>query len=187
MTWRRAQMVLPSAQGMPVAKIAEVTFTFQRIKAWKTSRDPDHAAWKARAEHQYATVDGEVTPDDGESYVFFCLDEFARSTSGLTRDGPAGRTRRTAQGSRAGNPAPPAGDLHPPVRVRYLFAAYDLGKDKPYGHIKPKKKRTRFLEFCRYPHGFYPPKICIAIVLDNFTPHLTTKKERGTDHVSHKQ
>jgi hypothetical protein len=26
-TWRRAQMVLPSAQGMPVPKIAEVTFT----------------------------------------------------------------------------------------------------------------------------------------------------------------
>ncbi|MFE7276913.1 helix-turn-helix domain-containing protein [Streptomyces sp. NPDC057623] len=26
-TWRRAQMVLPSAQGMPEAKIAEVTFT----------------------------------------------------------------------------------------------------------------------------------------------------------------
>jgi transposase len=27
MTWRRAQMVLLSAQGMPVARIAEVTFT----------------------------------------------------------------------------------------------------------------------------------------------------------------
>lgn len=27
MTWRRAQLVLLSAQGMPVAKIAEVTFT----------------------------------------------------------------------------------------------------------------------------------------------------------------
>lgn len=26
-TWRRAQMVLLSAQGMPVAEIAEVTFT----------------------------------------------------------------------------------------------------------------------------------------------------------------
>lgn len=26
-TWRRAQMVLPSAQSMPVVKIAEVTFT----------------------------------------------------------------------------------------------------------------------------------------------------------------
>ncbi|MGY1399138.1 helix-turn-helix domain-containing protein [Streptomyces sp. SS10] len=33
-TWRRAQMVVLSAQGMPVAKIAEVTFTSaDRIRA----------------------------------------------------------------------------------------------------------------------------------------------------------
>jgi hypothetical protein len=52
-----------------------------------------------------------------------------------------------------------------------------VGKDKLYGHIKPKKNRTRFLEFCRYPRSLYPPKIRIAIVLDNFSPHLTTKKD----------
>jgi hypothetical protein len=34
--------------------------------------------------------------------------------------------------------------------VRHLFAAYELGEDKLYGHIKPRKTRTRFLEFCRY-------------------------------------
>jgi transposase len=166
-TWRRAQMVLLSAQGMPVAKIAEVTFTsanrvrdvihnfnadgfdclypkykggrprtftlperreikkiaksrpaehslpfstwslarladflvaegvvddisheglrvllreegvsFQRIKTWKTSRDPDYAAKKARVEHLYAIADGEVIPEDGEPEVVLCLDEF---------------------------------------------------------------------------------------------------------------
>src|SRR4051812_30462790 len=37
-TWRRAQMVLLSAQGMPVAKIAEVTFT-----------SPDRVRDRARA------------------------------------------------------------------------------------------------------------------------------------------
>lgn len=152
-TWRRAQMVLLSAQGMPVAMIAEVTFTspdrvrdlihnfntdgfdslypkykggrprtftlperreikkiakskpaelglpfstwslakladfllaegvvddisheglrallreegvsFQRTKTWKTSRDPEYAAKKARVEHLYAIADGEVIP-----------------------------------------------------------------------------------------------------------------------------
>ncbi|WP_229812072.1 helix-turn-helix domain-containing protein [Streptosporangium pseudovulgare] len=166
-TWRRAQMVLLSAQGMPVRKIAEVTFTsadrvrdvlhnfnaegfealypkymggrprtftlperreikkiakskpvehglpfstwrlakltdflvaegvvddisheglrvllrkegvsFQRIKTWKTSRDPDYATKKARVEHLYAIADGEVMPEKGESEVVFCLDEF---------------------------------------------------------------------------------------------------------------
>jgi transposase len=166
-TWRRAQMVLLSAQGMPVAKIAEVSFTsddrvrdvihnfntdgfdslypkykggrpktftlperreikkiakskptehdlpfsawslskladflvaegvvddisheglrillreegvsFQRLKTWKTSRDPDYAAKKARVEHLYAIADGEVIPEDGEPEVIFCMDEF---------------------------------------------------------------------------------------------------------------
>src|SRR6266851_2499161 len=156
-TWRRAQMVLLSAQGMLVAKIAEVAFTsedrvrdvirnfnadgfdslyprykggrppkftlpqragikkiaksrpaehglpfsrwslskladflvaegvvddisheglrellraenvsFQAIKTWKTSRDPDYAAKKARVEHLYAVADGEVIPVPGE-------------------------------------------------------------------------------------------------------------------------
>ncbi|MET7460238.1 helix-turn-helix domain-containing protein [Nonomuraea sp. NPDC005501] len=167
MTWRRAQMVLLSAQGMPVVKISEVTFTspdrvrdvihnfnadgfdslypkykggrpstftlperreikkiakskpaehglpfstwslakladflvaegvvddisheglrgllreegvsFQHIKTWKTSRDPDYAAKKARVEHLYAIADGEVIPEEGEPEVVSCLDEF---------------------------------------------------------------------------------------------------------------
>jgi hypothetical protein len=40
--------------------------------------------------------------------------------------------------------------------VRHLFAAYELGGDKLYGHIKPRKTRTRLLEFCRYLRSFYP-------------------------------
>jgi transposase len=88
-----------------------------------------------------------------------------------------GRTRRTAQGPRPGAPAPPPGDLHPPARRQAPVRAYDLGKDRLYGHIKPKKNRTRFLEFCRYLRSLYPPQIRIAIVLDNFSPPLSTKKD----------
>jgi len=43
--------------------------------------------------------------------------------------------------------------------VRHLFAAYELGEDKLYGHIKPRKNRTRFLEFCRYLRSLYPPGV----------------------------
>jgi transposase len=69
-----------------------------------------------------------------------------------------------------------------PHGVRHLFAAYDLAKDKLYGHIEPTKNRTEFLEFCRYLRSLYPPRIRIALVLDNFSPHLTTKKDtRGGD------
>ncbi|CAG7599752.1 hypothetical protein E143388_04786 [Rhodococcus opacus] len=166
-TWRRAQMILLSAQRMPVAKIADVTFTsadrvrdvihnfntdgfaslypkykggrpetftlperreikkiakstptehdlpfstwslskladflvsegvvddisherlrvllreegisFQKVKTWKASRDPDYAVKKARVEHLYAIADREVVPEPGEPEVVFCLDEF---------------------------------------------------------------------------------------------------------------
>lgn len=50
-TWRRAQMVLLSAQGMPIAKITEVAVTSpdrvrDLIHDFNTSRDPDYAAKK---------------------------------------------------------------------------------------------------------------------------------------------
>ena len=34
--------------------------------------------------------------------------------------------------------------------VRHLLAAYELGEDRGYGHVKPRKTRTRFLELCLY-------------------------------------
>jgi transposase len=61
--------------------------------------------------------------------------------------------------------------------VRHLFAAYELGEDKLFGHIKPRKTRARFLEFCRYLRSLYPLATRIAIICDNFSPHLTTRKD----------
>ena len=55
--------------------------------------------------------------------------------------------------------------------VRHLFAAYELGEDKLYGHIKPRKTRARFLEFCRYLRSLYPPATRIAVVCDNLATH----------------
>ncbi|MFI1785141.1 IS630 family transposase [Streptomyces rubiginosohelvolus] len=266
-SWRRAQMVLLSAQGMSVAKIAEVSFTsddrvrdlihnfntdafdslypkykggrprtftlperreikkiakskptehdlpfstwsltkltdllvaegvvddisheglrillreervsFQGLKTWKPSRDPDYAAKKARVEHLYAIADGEVIPEDGEPEVVFCMDEFGplnlmshpgrqwAERGGKHKDPDREpRRRRRATYNRYGG-------------VRHLFAALDLAKNKLYGHIKPIKKRTQFLAFCRYLRTLYPPTVRIAIVSDNFSPHLTTKR-----------
>jgi len=61
--------------------------------------------------------------------------------------------------------------------VRHLFAVLELGEDKLFGHIKPRKTRTRFLEFCRYLRSLYPPSVRIAIICDNYIPHLTTRKD----------
>jgi transposase len=62
--------------------------------------------------------------------------------------------------------------------VRHLFAAHDLGRDRLYGHIKERKTRTRFLEFCRYIRSLYPHEVRMAIVCDNFSAHLTTNRDR---------
>jgi transposase len=61
--------------------------------------------------------------------------------------------------------------------VRHLFAAYELGEGKLFGHVKPRKTRGRFLEFCRYLRSLYPPATRIAIICDNFSPHLTTARD----------
>ncbi len=62
--------------------------------------------------------------------------------------------------------------------IRHLFAACELGEDKLFGHIKPRKTRARFLEFCRYLRSLYPLSTRIAIICDSFSPHLSTPKDR---------
>jgi hypothetical protein len=84
--------------------------------------------------------------------------------------------------------------------ARHLFAALELGENKLFGHIKPRKTRARFLEFCRYLRSPYPSSARIAIICDNFSPHLTTRRDGrigaqftalryfaldGTDHPGH--
>ena len=61
--------------------------------------------------------------------------------------------------------------------MRHLLASYDLSTDRLYGHVKNRKGRTEFLGFCRYLRSLYPAGVRIAIVLDNFSPHLSTKTD----------
>ena len=62
--------------------------------------------------------------------------------------------------------------------MRHLLAGYDLSTDRLYGHIKKHKGRTEFFTFVRYLRSLHPPNVRIAIVLDNFAPHLSTTKDR---------
>ena len=156
--------------------LREEGVSFRRMKTWKASRDPNYAAEKARVEHLYAIADGEVVPEESEPDVIFCLDEFGP----LNLQPHPGRQWAERGGRHKDpdrEPRPRRRATYPrPHGVRHLFAAYDLAKDQLYGHIKPKN-RTRFLEFCRYLRSLHPPEIRMAIVLDNFSPHLTTKKD----------
>ena len=235
-TWRRAQMVLLSAQRMPVAKIAEVTvaspdrvrdvlhnfnadgfdslypryaggrppkFTlpqrqqikqlalsrpadhdlpfsvwslskladflvaegvvddisheglrlllrdedvsFQAVKTFKASTDPDYDAKTTRVLELYAIADGLTAPGPGDPTIVFCVDEFgplnlqphpgrqwAPVARGKGDPAASRRRRRRATYTR-------------PHGVRHLMAGLDLSRDKLYGHITRRKGRTQFL------------------------------------------
>jgi hypothetical protein len=54
----------------------------------------------------------------------------------------------------------------------------DLSRDRLYGHVKPRKRRGEFLVFLRYLRTLYRPGVRLGIVLDNFSPHLSTRSDR---------
>jgi transposase len=147
--------------------------SFQRIKTWKESSDPDFEGKKNRVLEVYAIADGSARPGPGDPDEVICIDEFGplnlqphpgRQWACEGGRGHVRRRRRRATFTR-------------PHGVRHLFAAYDLKADKLYGHVKKRKRRGEFLEFLRYVRALHPPHKRIAIVLDNFSPHLTTKTD----------
>jgi len=158
------------------ALLREERVSFQAIKTWKESNDPDFELKKNRILELYDLADGKVQAGPGDPDVVICYDEFGplnlqphpgrhwaeRDTSGAPRSAP--RRRRRATYIR-------------PHGVRHLLAAHDLSTDKLYGHVKTKKGRSEFLAFLRYVRSLHPPQVRIAIVLDNFSPHLSTKKD----------
>ena len=266
-TWRRAQMVLLSAQGMPVPKIAEVTFTspdrvrdvlhnfnadgfdslrpkysggrppkftlpqrqqikqtalsrpadhdlpfstwslsklaeflvaewvvddisheglrallreedvsFQAVKTWKASTDPDYEAKKNRVLELYAIADG-AAPGPGDPTVVICFDEFGPLN---LQPHPGRQWAPVAAGQ--GDPARPRrrrrrATYTRPSGVRHLLAGYDLSRDKLYAHVTGRKGRTQFLAFCRYLRSVHPAGVRLGIVLDNFSPHLSTRTD----------
>jgi len=152
--------------------------SFQVIKTFKQSNDPDYEAKKNRVLELYAIADHKARPAEGDPTVVICMDEFGPlnllprpgkqwapvATGKGSPDSPRRRRRRATYNRTHG--------------VRHLMAALDLRTNKMYGHVKANKNRTTFLAFCRYLRTLYPPEVRIAIVMDNFSPHLSTKKDQ---------
>ena len=154
--------------------------SFQAVKTWKHSTDVDYEAKKNRVLELYDMAEGKATSGPGDPTVVFSMDEFGPLNL-LPRPGKqwAPVVRRSSKGSTG---SPRRRRLRATYKrtkgVRHLFAALDMNADKLYGHIKTNKNRVTFLTFCRYLRSLYPPEVRIAIVMDNFSPHLSTRKDR---------
>ena len=159
------------------ALLREEGVSFQAIKTFKVSNDPDFEAKKNRVLELYDIADGKAMSGPGDPQVVVCVDEFgplnlqphpgkhwAPVAAGQGDAASPRRRRRRATYLR-------------PHGVRHLLAGYDLSTDRLYGHVKTRKGRTEFLAFCRYVRSLHPREVRIAIVLDNFSPHLSTKKD----------
>lgn len=120
--------------------LREQGVSFQRLKTFKDSNDPDFEAKQARVLELYAIADGHAEPGPGDPDVVICLDEFGplnlqphpgRQWAGRADCPGERRRRRRATYKR-------------PHGVRHLPTAYDLSRDRLYGHIKTRKARTEF-------------------------------------------
>ena len=129
-----------SHEGLRVL-LREEGVTFQRLKTWKASKDPRYAEKKVRVEQLYAIADREAAPENGDPEVIFCVDEFGP----LNLQPRPGRqwAAVSGKGKEPGRAPRPRAAYTRKAGVRHLFAAYELGEDKLYGHIKPRKARAR--------------------------------------------
>jgi transposase len=159
------------------AVLREEGVSFQVIKTFKVSNDPDFEARKNRILELYAIADGTTEPGADDPTVVICMDEFGPLN---LQPHPGKQWAPVAAGK--GDPDSPRrrrmrATYTRPHGVRHLMAGYDLSTDRLYGHVVTKKHRTAFLAFCRHLRSMHPPHVRIAIVLDNFSPHLSTRTD----------
>jgi hypothetical protein len=118
-------------------------------------------------------MDGTDDVLDGDPEVVICMDEFGPlnlqphpGRQWVSRGGGGMRPRRRRRAT-----------YTRPHGVRHLLAADDLSRDRLYGHIKPRKRRGEVLVFLRDLRTLDLPGIRLGIVLDNFSPHLSTRDD----------
>jgi len=120
----------------------------QALKTWKESNDPDFGAKKNRIPEHFDLADGKAQPAPGDPDVVVCYDEFGP----LNLQPHPGHhwAQRDERGARRSG-----------RRARW----------------QGEKGRTESLASLRYVRSLHPPGVRIAVVLDNFSPHLSTKTD----------
>ncbi len=144
--------------------LREENVRFQAVRTWKRSTDPAFLAKRDRIVELYELAEA------GEAIVI-CLDEFGPLNLQPQPGGRGWAPRAKPKRIRA--------TYKRPHGVRHLISAYDVRADRLYGHIKKRKTRVEFLEFCRYIRSLYPPGTRLYFILDNFSPTTAARCANG--------
>jgi transposase len=142
--------------------LREEGVSFQAVRTWKRSNDPDFEAKKNRILELYEMA-------ERREAVVVCLDEFGPLNLQPQPGGSAWAPRAKPRRIRA--------TYTRPHGVRHMISALDVADDRLYGHVKTAKRRVEFLAFCRYIRSLYPPKVRLHFVLDNFAVHKGTVRD----------
>ncbi len=62
-------------------------------------------------------------------------------------------------------------DYHREKGTKHLLAAYDIGQDKMYAHMKDRKTNVEVLAFLKYLRSLYPAFVLLYLILDNASAH----------------
>jgi transposase len=158
--------------------LREEGVSFQVIKTLKLSNDPLFEPKKNRILELYAIADGTVDAGPDDPTVVICVDEFGP----LNLQPHPGKHWAPVAAGKGDTTSPRQRRMRAtynrPHGVRHMMGAYDLATDRLYGHVVTTKNRTAFIRLLRYVRKLHPPDVRIGIVLDNFAPHLTTKKDQ---------
>jgi len=143
--------------------LREEDVSFQALRSWKRSNDPDFETKKNRILELYAIADGLTEPGHDDPDVVVCLDEFGPLNLQPQPGGKAWARRAKPRRIRA--------TYTRPHGVRHLLCALDVGSDLLLGEIAERKTRAEFLSFCEQIRDRYPAETRLAFVLDNFSVH----------------
>jgi hypothetical protein len=109
--------------------------------------------------------------------VFWCLDEFGPMSlmphPGRHWAAISGRNADPDRDPRAPDGERPTTATTPPAPARRL----QPDRRQAVRARQARQEARGFLEFCRYLRTLHPLTTRIAIICDNFSPHLATKKD----------
>jgi transposase len=143
--------------------LREEGVSFQAVRTWKRSNDPEYEAKKNRILELYALADGISEPGPDDPTVVVCVDEFGPLNLQPQPGGKAWAPRAKPRRIRA--------TYTRPHGVRHLLCTLDVGADILSGEVAERKTRLEFLALCAQIRARYPIETRIALVLDNFSPH----------------